>query len=80
MRKLKRVCVKGVARSVFVAGAALLCAVSLAAGDDVHPDLIGYRRCIPMEGFLRTDPGTRQIGLFRTRESSEIAWSRWSVG
>ena len=77
---LKRACVKVVARSVIVAGAALLCAVSLAAGDDVHPDLIGYRRCIPMEGFLRTDPGIRQIGLFRTRESSEIASSRWSVG
>ena len=51
-----------------------------AAGDDMHPDLIGYRRCIPMEGFLRTDPGLRQIGLFRTRESSEIKSSLWSVG
>ena len=64
--------------------AVVLCAAALSAGaahgDEKHPDLIGYRRCIPMEAFLRTDPGLRQIGLFRTRESSEIASSRWSVG
>ena len=60
--------------------AALACAASLAAGNDQHPDLIGYRRCIPFEGFLRTDPGLRKIGLFRTRESSEIKSSKWSVG
>ncbi len=43
-----------------------------ATAKEVHRDLVGYKRCIPMEAFLRTDPGLRQIGQFRTRESSEI--------
>ena len=46
----------------------------------INLDLVTHKRCIPMEAFLRTDPGLKQIGAFRTRESSEINSSLWSVG
>ena len=55
-------------------------ATTTASAREMHPDMIGSMRCITMEALFRTDPGLRQIGLFRTRESSEIKSSQWSVG
>ena len=46
----------------------------------MHPDMVGKKQCITMEALLRTDPGLRQIGLYRVRNSSEIKSSPWSVG
>ena len=45
-----------------------------------HPDMVGARRSITMEAFLRTDPGLKRLGTFRTRTSNEIKASNWCLG
>ena len=60
--------------------AAVAVAAAAASAKEMHPDMVGSKRCITMEALLRTDPGLKQLGLFRTRESSEIKSSQWSVG
>ena len=69
---------KANALAAAVLGAAALSADVVPA--EVHRDLIGYKRCIPMEAFQSVDPGLRQLGQFRTRESAEIKSSQWSIG
>ena len=59
---------------------ALAAVAATSYAKEMHPDMIGKKRCITMEAFLRADPGLGQIGLYRTRSSSEIKSSSWSVG
>ena len=70
-RKIKCVCLIVVVLSL---------AAATSHANEMHPDMVGKKRCITMEALLRTDPGLRQIGLYRARNSSEIKSSQWSVG
>ena len=62
-RKIKCVCLIVVVLSL---------AAATSHANEMHPDMVGKKRCITMEALLRTDPGLRQIGLYRARNSSEI--------
>ena len=68
------------AHAALAACAALFPVLSPAAEPAPHRDMIGCKRAIAMENFLRTDPGLKLLGTFRTRTSKEIAASNWSIG
>ena len=38
------------------------------------------KRCVTIEKLRRLDPGLKEIGVLKTRTSSEVKSSKWSVG
>ena len=48
--------------------------------EGIHPDLVVGKRCITMRALNRTDPGLKQLGVFKLRTSKDISASKWSVG